>query len=196
MPVPMKTLAALAAGILSLSTACAGADDVEPAAADSATTAPAAAEAEAAPPVTARREFDLCVLLPVADVAAILGETAGATVVASRSHVGGGCSYSDREQGVPDVKLLLDFTHFADPAGAAGALAAARSMSVERGMAVQDVPGLGDEAFASIEADRAGVKVRRGGYMGQVNLSVDGTAPATLHPAVQRLARTVLERLP
>ena len=190
-----KSLAALLAAAFSLSTACAGDDADTPA--DSATTVaaatPAAAPVAAAEPAA---PLDLCTLVPVADVARILGETAGLTVVASTPSTGGGCSYRDRQTGAPDVKVLLDFTTFPAAGDATGALAAAREMYAERSIAMEPVAGLGDEAFAASTGGTDGIKLRRGRYLGQVNLNAEGADPAKVRAAVKALAETVVQRLP
>ena len=190
-----KSLAALLAAAFSISTACAGGDaDVAP---DSATTAAAATPAaEGATAAEPAQPLDLCTLVPVADVARILGETAGLTVVASTPSAGGGCAYRDKATGVPDVKVLLDFAAFPAAGDATGALAAAREMYTERGIAMESVAGLGDEAFAASTGGTDGIKLRHRRYLGQVNLSAEGADPARTRAAVRALAETVVQRLP
>ena len=193
-----KSLAALLAAAFSLSTACAGgdADTAADTSADSATTTAAATPAEAAPAAEAAAPLDLCTLVPVADVARILGETAGLTVVAFTPSTGGGCAYRDKQTGAPDVKVLLDFTTFPAAGGATGALAAAREMYAERNVAMEPVAGLGDEAFAATTGGTDGIKLRHGRYLGQVNVNAEGADPAKVRAAVKALAATVVERLP
>lgn len=141
-------------------------------------------------------ELDLCKLMPVTDVTRILSATVGVAVTWAQPHVGGMCSYRDVKKGPPRVRLLIDFTDHGAPSRARTALASLRAMFRERGFATADVAGLGDEAFAASDGDTEGVKVRRRGYVGQVNLSVDDASAAAVREAAKRLAAETVARLP
>jgi hypothetical protein len=140
---------------------------------------------------------DLCVLMPLADVAATLQASGAGTVTQLKSGAGGMCSY----QHVPtpgdyQVKLLIDFTRASSADEAKKSLKMQREELARRGRPTSDVAGVGEAAFVSEEAYTEGLKVQSGAWIGQVNLTVGERPPATLRPAVLALGKQVLERLP
>jgi hypothetical protein len=145
----------------------------------------------------ADRPLDLCRLMPVADVAGILQAHGADTVSEQKPGAGGMCPYLHVPQpGDCRTRLLIDFTRMASSDDARQALAAHRQDFAGRGIAVTPVPGLGDEAFLAQTEGTAGLKLRVGAYQGQINLSVEDRAPASLRPAVLALGKQVLSRLP
>ncbi|MGN6282387.1 hypothetical protein [Frateuria sp.] len=147
-------------------------------------------------PAMADQPLDLCQLMPVADVAAILQANGADTVTEQKAGAGGMCSYLHQPQpGDYRTKLLIDFTRMASPEQAGQALAAHREDFTGRGISVTPVPGLGDEAFLAEAEGAAGLKLRVGGYQGQINLSVEDRDPASLRPAVLALGKQVVARL-
>ncbi len=132
--------------------------------------AAAAAVAAAAEP----RELDLCALMPVSDVSAILQSKLGGAgaVTAARQGAGGMCSYDNEIDGRRTVRLLIDLTDYGSADRARDAQANLRQIMQERALAVEELAGVGDAAFASREGEMIGVKVRARTYGGQVNLSV------------------------
>lgn len=147
-------------------------------------------------PAAADQPLDLCQLMPVADVAAILQANGADTVTEQKAGAGGMCSYLHQPQpGDYRTKLLIDFTRMASPEQAAQALAANREDFTGRGLNVTPVPGLGDEAFLAEAEGAAGLKLRVGPYKGQINLRVEEREPASLRPAVLALGKQVVARL-
>ncbi|MBP1473263.1 DUF3558 family protein [Frateuria sp. MAH-13] len=147
-------------------------------------------------PAMADQPLDLCQLMPVADVAAILQANGADTVTEQKAGAGGMCSYLHQpEPGDYRAKLLIDFTRMASPEQAAQALAARREDFTGRGIGVTPVPGLGDEAFLAEAEGAAGLKLRVGAYQGQINLRVGERDPASLRPAVLALGKQVVARL-
>lgn len=154
---------------------------------ESAATAPAAS----APPL------DLCQLMPVGEVAAILQANGADTVTEQKTGAGGMCSYLHvPKPGVYQTRLLIDFTHMASADQAKAALAAQRGMFTDRGITPMPVPGLGEEAFVAESEGAEGLKLRVGPYQGQINLQVDDRPPASLRPEVLALGKQVIARLP
>lgn len=151
----------------------------------------------AAVPVRAQ-ELDLCAIMPLADVSAILQSklSSGGTVTTAQPGAGGMCSYKGEIDGRRTVRLLIDFTDYGSRDRAREAQAALRQMMRERATTVEEVRGLGDEAFASREGETVGVKVRTRTYGGQVNLDVEGASFDAVKAAATLLARKVVERLP
>ena len=147
-------------------------------------------------PAVADQPLDLCQLMPVADVAAILQANGADTVTEQKPGAGGMCSYLHQPQpGDYRTKLLIDFTRMASSDQAGQALAAHREDFTGRGINVTPVPGLGDEAFLAETEGAAGLKLRVGAYQGQINLRVEDRDPATLRPAVLALGKQVVARL-
>lgn len=165
--------------------ALAGCSSREPTA-DAGRSSHAAAIADA-PPV------DACVLMPVANVAAILQANDGGSAKTQYASIGGMCSYRDSDT---DTKLLIDFTRLKSVEAAEAAMANERKMFHERGIEPTPVTGLGDEAFAAEAEGSEGLKIRVGAYEGQINLSVGERPPVSLRPAVLALGKQVLARLP
>jgi hypothetical protein len=159
---------------------------------------PDSAATGAAPPphvtaaAAAEQRLDMCALMPAADVAAIL-QAHGAGTAGTQHKSFTMCSYYDRDTG---TKLLIDFTRHKSADEAKAALANVRQMFDERGIAVIQVPGLGDEAFVAETEGTEGLKICVGAYTGQINLSLGERPPASLRPAVLALAQQVLARLP
>ena len=159
-------------------------------------TGPASPQA-ASVSTAAEQPLDLCQLMPVADVAAILQANGADTVTEQKASVGGMCSYLHVPQpGDYRTRLLIDFTRMPSADQAKVALDANRQDFIGRGMAVTPVPGLGDEAFLAEAEGAEGLKLRVGAYQGQINLQVEDRPPATLRPAVLALGKQVLARLP
>lgn len=141
---------------------------------------------------------DLCVLMPVADVAATLQAHGAGTVTQQKPGGGGMCSYLYvPTPGDYQVKLLIDFTRAKAADQAKKSLEMQRQEFARRGMPTSDVAGVGDAAFVSDGPGYTeGLKVHSGAWIGQVNLTVEERAPATLRPAVLALGKQVLQRLP
>jgi hypothetical protein len=147
-------------------------------------------------PAAEDQPLDLCQLMPVGDVAAILQANGADTVTEQKQGAGGMCSYLHQPQpGDYRTKLLIDFTRMASPEQAGQALAAHRQDFTGRGINVTAVPGLGDEAFLAETEGAAGLKLRVGAYQGQINLRVEERDPASLRPAVLALGKQVVARL-
>ena len=144
------------------------------------------------------QELDLCAVMPLADVSAILQSKLGGagTVTTAQPGAGGMCSYRGEIDGRRTVRLLIDFTDYGSRARAREAQARLRQMMRERAMAVEEITGLGDEAFASREGETVGVKVRTRRYGGQVNLDVEEASFEAVKAAATLLAQKVVERLP
>jgi hypothetical protein len=141
--------------------------------------------------------LDLCRLMPVGEVAALLQANGADTVTEQKPGAGGMCSYLHvPTPGDYRTKLLIDFTRMASSEQAQAALAAHRRDFTDRGIAVIPVPGLGDEAFVAEAEGNEGLKMRVGAYQGQINLQVDERPPASLRPAVLALGKQVVARLP
>lgn len=152
-----------------------------------------------APPAASaapEQPLDLCRLMPLADVAALLQANGADTVTELKPGAGGMCSYQHVPQpGDYRTKLLIDFTRMPSADQAQAALAAHRQDFLDRGIGVTPVPGLGDEAFVTDAEGAEGLKLRVGAYQGQINLRVDERAPQTLRPAVLALGKQVVARL-
>lgn len=141
--------------------------------------------------------LDLCQLMPVGEVAALLQANGADTVSEQKTGAGGMCSYLHvPKPGEYRTRLLIDFTRMESSDQAQAALAAHRRDFADRGVAVTPVPGLGDEAFVAESEGSEGLKMRVGPYQGQINLQVDERPPASLRPAVLALGKQVAGRLP
>ncbi|MEI7037865.1 hypothetical protein [Fulvimonas yonginensis] len=150
----------------------------------------------ATPSASADTPLDLCQLMPVADVAALLQANGADTVTEQKAGAGGMCAYLHVPQpGDYRTRLLIDFTRMPSADQAKAALAARRQDFADRGVAVTPVPDLGDEAFVAEAEGAEGLKLRIGDYQGQINLQVEGRQPATLRPAVLALGKQVTARL-
>lgn len=149
-----------------------------------------------AQPSPSAQSFDLCQLMPLGDVNAILQANGVAAVSELTPHVGGACSYLLRTEHAYPVKLLIDFTRMRSLDQAQVALSAHRQDNAIAGTPVIPMQGVGDEAFVIEREGAEGLKLRAGLYQGQVNLQCDERAPASLRPAVVALAKTALDRLP
>ena len=194
MPSPRNTAHALPAALalLALSLAAAGCSSGE-----RATDAAQEGSAPRKGVATRPEKPDLCVLMPLADVAATLQAHGAGTVNQLKSGAGGMCSYQYvPKPGDYQVKLLIDFTRANSADEAKKSLQMQREEHARRGRPTSDVAGVGDAAFASEEAYTEGLKVQSGAWIGQVNLRVGETPPATLRPAVLALGKQVLQRLP
>jgi hypothetical protein len=192
MPAPRHSVRPLSASLVLLALAAAGCSSGE-------RSADATKEGSAPPrsTATAPEKPDLCVLMPLADVAATLQATGVGTVNQYKSGAGGMCSY----QYVPkpgdfQVKLLIDFTRARSADEAKQSLEMQRQEFARRGSPVSDVPDLGDAAFVSESIYTEGLKVQSGAWIGQINLTAGERPPATLRPAVLALGKQVLQRLP
>ena len=174
----------IVAGVL---LAVAGCSSREPGAGTGAGAAPQETTGGEAPRV------DACVLMPVADVAAILQANNAGTATTQHASIGGMCAYRDKDT---DTKLLIDFTRLKSAEAAKAAMVDERKMFQERGVEPTPVAGLGDEAFVAETEGSEGLKIRVGAYEGQINLSLGERPPASLRPAVLALGKQVLARLP
>ncbi len=142
-------------------------------------------------------KVDLCVLMPLADVAATLQASGAGTVNQHRAGAGGMCSYQYvPKPGDYQVKLLIDFTRARSADEARQSLEMQRQEFARRDKPVSEVAGMGDAAFVSESGYTEGLKVQSGAWIGQINLTVDERDAATLRPAVLALGKQVLQRLP
>ena len=170
-----------------------------PAAAQSASATSASASAPAAAPASAGPDapLNLCTVMPVDVVSRVLQSQIGKSVASGTRHSGGMCDYKDVDKGVPKVEVLVDFTRHERAADAATAYRNVHKQAADMGLALVDVPGIGDEAYGSSDSQESyGVKVHSGAYMGQVNVHAEGVPSDALRPAAIELARQTLARLP
>lgn len=144
----------------------------------------------------APRSFDICVLVPLADVQRIL-EPALANQKESqppveRTSVTGGCSYDFK--GDPWVAALVDPADFSAEADARASYANQRETILSQRTG-HDLSGLGDEAFVADEAYRAGIRLRSGTLVLMVVVRVDEADFDFRTDLATKLAKLVLERL-
>lgn len=155
----------------------------------------AAASASAVPTATTDRPLDICALMPVADVAAVLQAHGADTVTEQKLGAGGMCSYLHVIKPADyHTRLLIDVTRMRSGDQAKQALD--RHRDDFRGHAVTAVPGLGEDAFVVENEGAESLNFRAGSYQGQINLMVEDQPPASLRPAVLALGKQVLARLP
>jgi hypothetical protein len=157
----------------------------------------AAAPADAAVATATPPTLDLCTLMPMADVSAILQAHGVDAVNTQEPGSGGMCAYrTELEPRGYSTKLLIDFTAFPSADQAQEQMQAMQEEYQRRSIATQPVPDLGDAAVVLSNAGRASVRIRVGAYSGQINLSMGERDPASLQPAVLALGREVVARLP
>lgn len=149
------------------------------------------------PAASADVPLNLCTVMPVDVVSGVLQARIGKSVSIATPHVGGMCDYKDVDKGVPGVEVLVDFTRHGAAADAATAYRNVHEQAASMGLALVDLPGVGDEAFGSTDAPESyGVKAHRGAYMGQVNVRTHGVPSDAVRPAATELAKLTLARLP
>lgn len=141
--------------------------------------------------------LNLCTVMPVDVVSRVLQSHIGKSVSIATRHTGGMCDYKDVDKGVPDVELLIDFTRFRSAADATTSYQNVKKQTAGMGIAVSDVPGVGEEAYGSTDSpENYGIKTHRDLYMGQVNVHARGMQPDAIRPAAVELAKLTLSRLP
>lgn len=176
-------------------TACSHKDTRMDTPADTAASARAASTTSAAAGPDA--PLNLCTVMPVDVVSQVLQSRIGKSVSIATPHAGGMCEYRDVDKGVPGVAVLVDFTRHEKAADAATAYQNVRAQTANMGLALTDIPGVGDEAFGSGgTSENYGVKTHSGPYMGQVNVRADGISGEAARGAATELAKLTLARLP
>lgn len=140
---------------------------------------------------------NLCQLLTVADVAAILKANGADTVTDARPGEDGGCTYTHEPRpGDLATRVVVALEPTASVAAARSALATRESAVSDRGIAPTGIPGLGDEGFAAETELVEGIAFRTGRYRGQVDLQVEGRDPVSLRGAAVAIARQLASRRP
>lgn len=141
--------------------------------------------------------LDLCALMPMADVSAILQAHGVDAVNVQEPGSGGMCAYrTELEPRGYSTRLLIDFTRFPSADQAQEQMRTMQEEYQRRGIATQPVPDMGDAAVTFTHTGRASVRIRVGAHSGQINLSMGERDPASLQPAVLALGREVVTRLP
>jgi len=141
--------------------------------------------------------LNLCTVMPVDVVSHALQSQIGKSVSIATPHVGGMCDYKDVDKGVPGVEVLIDFTRFRSAADATTSYQNVKKQAAGMGLALADVPGVGDEAYGSTDSEESyGVKTHHELYMGQVNVHAQGMASGAIRPAAVELAKLTVSRLP
>lgn len=142
------------------------------------------------------RSFDICALVPLADVEKILepalaGQEDSQPPV-ERKSVTGGCSYDFR--GDPWVAALIDPADFASEDDARASYRGQRDEILSQRTG-HDLSGLGEEAFVSDEGYNAGIRLRSGTLVLMVVVRVDDAAFDFRTDLATKLAKLALERL-
>jgi len=191
---PRATRIAATAALVLLAACSSG----EPAA-NTAEATPVGDAASTSPATTAAQPqtVDLCALMPMADVSAILQAHGVDAVNKQEPGAGGMCAYrTELQPRGYSTKLLIDFTRFPSADQAQQQMQAMQEEYERRGVAMQPVPGLGDAATVLANEGAASVRIRVGAFSGQINLRMGERDPASLQPAVLALGQEVVKRLP
>jgi hypothetical protein len=150
----------------------------------------------ATPAATTSAEIDVCALMPLADVQA---DSPFSTPLATAEEGGAPtlCEYTSAPEADEPVGVLITVTDFGTASNAQVHQDNYRQQAVDSGSAVQDVSGVGDDAFA-FGVDEVGVHASRGAIVVDVNLSGEypATSDASKVSAATRLASKVFARLP
>lgn len=142
------------------------------------------------------RTFDVCSVLPLADVQRILepalaGQKESQPPVERKSGTGG-CSYDFK--GDPWVQALVDPADFATEDDARASYQNDRDVILSQRTG-HDLSGLGEEAFVSDEAYNAGIRLRSGTLVLMVVVRVDDADFDFRTDLAAKLAKLALERL-
>jgi hypothetical protein len=141
-------------------------------------------------------QIDVCALMPLGEVQA---DSPFSTPLATAVQGGAStiCEYRSDAQAAEPVGVIITVTDFGTAENALVHQANYRQQAMDDGFPMQEISGLGDDAFA-FGSDEVGVHAARGALVVDVNLG--GDYPATTDPskvaAGKSLVGKVFARLP